>query len=79
MNVSIFSYLSETCPRAGLTRYVIPSVCFGHASRVFGQIEVPGSSLERDGGGEGLQAESQTQTVGFHTLSLRVAIRINSI
>lgn len=47
-------------PGAGLTRYVIPSVCFGPASRVFGQIDVPGTSLEGVGWGEGLQAESRS-------------------
>lgn len=67
--------LSETCPGAGLTRYLIPSVCFGHASRVFGQIDAPGSSLEGDGGGEGLQAEFQTEVVGFHTHFLCIHLK----
>lgn len=58
-SVHFLLLIRDSPPGAGLTRYVIPSVCFGPASRVFGQIDVPGTSLEGVGGGEGLQSISR--------------------
>lgn len=59
-SVHFLLLIRDSPPGAGLTRYVIPSVCFGPASRVFGQIDVPGTSLEGVGGGEGLQSGNRS-------------------